>query len=86
MWKRRQVSFAYRWNVYSLEPMDQPPRPEFMALLSKMCPRKMNPLSGVSINLLLSLFFLMLFNSLHFEFTLFYFGLLNNYQFLFNVL
>lgn len=53
MWKRRQVSFAYRWNVYSLEPMDQPPRPEFMALLSKMCPRKMNPLSGVSINLLL---------------------------------
>ncbi|CAH8594458.1 unnamed protein product [Schistosoma intercalatum] len=42
----RQVSFAYRWNVYSLEPMDQPPRPEFMALLSKMCPRKMNPLSG----------------------------------------
>ncbi|CAH8629008.1 unnamed protein product [Schistosoma haematobium] len=46
MWKRRQVSFAYRWNVYSLEPMDQPPRPEFMALLSKMCPRKMNPLSG----------------------------------------
>ncbi|CAH8605802.1 unnamed protein product [Schistosoma guineensis] len=46
MWKRRQVSFAYRWNVYSLEPMDQPPRPEFMALLSKMCPRKMNPLTG----------------------------------------
>ncbi|RTG82536.1 uncharacterized protein DC041_0007486, partial [Schistosoma bovis] len=51
MWKRRQVSFAYRWNVYSLEPMDQPPRPEFMALLSKMCPRKMNPLSGVMLTL-----------------------------------
>ncbi|CAI2732357.1 unnamed protein product [Schistosoma spindalis] len=46
MWKRKQVSLAYRWNVYSLEPMDQPPRPEFMALLSKMCPRKVNPLTG----------------------------------------
>ncbi|XP_018653261.1 putative anoctamin [Schistosoma mansoni] len=46
MWKRKQVSLAYRWNVYSLEPMDQPPRPEFMALLSKRCPRKVNSLTG----------------------------------------
>ncbi|KAH8873920.1 Anoctamin-7 [Schistosoma japonicum] len=46
MWKRRQVSLAYHWNVYSLEPMDQPPRPEFMALINKRCPRKVNPLTG----------------------------------------
>ncbi|CAH8543485.1 unnamed protein product [Schistosoma turkestanicum] len=46
MWKRKQVSLAYRWNVYTLEPMDQPPRPEFMALINKKCPRKVNPLTG----------------------------------------
>ncbi|CAH8865193.1 unnamed protein product [Trichobilharzia szidati] len=46
MWKRKQVSLAYHWNVNSLEPMDQPPRPEFMALLNKKCPRRVNPITG----------------------------------------
>nr|CAH8865358.1 unnamed protein product [Trichobilharzia regenti] len=46
MWKRKQVSLAYHWNVSSLEPMDQPPRPEFMALLNKKCPRRVNPITG----------------------------------------
>ncbi|CAH8586465.1 unnamed protein product [Heterobilharzia americana] len=46
MWKRKQVSLAYQWNVSSLEPMDQPPRPEFMALLNKRCPRRINPMTG----------------------------------------
>ncbi|GAA47265.1 anoctamin-1, partial [Clonorchis sinensis] len=47
LWKRRQVSLAYQWSVYSLEPVDQPPRPEFLALLQKGFPSKLNPISGL---------------------------------------
>ncbi|VDP85375.1 unnamed protein product [Echinostoma caproni] len=46
MWKRKQVSLAFRWNVYALEPVDQPARPEFLALLLKGYESKVNPVSG----------------------------------------
>ncbi|KAF8572126.1 hypothetical protein P879_00175 [Paragonimus westermani] len=46
LWKRRQITLAYRWNVYSLEPVDQPARPEFLALLDKGYKRWKNPVSG----------------------------------------
>lgn len=46
MWKREQISLAYYWSVHTLEPIDQPPRPEFMALLEKGYPPKRNPVSG----------------------------------------
>ncbi|TPP65893.1 Anoctamin [Fasciola gigantica] len=46
MWKRKQVSLAFRWNVCTLEPVDQPARPEFLALLLRGYDIKLNPVSG----------------------------------------
>ncbi|VDO07388.1 unnamed protein product [Rodentolepis nana] len=34
-WKRYQNVLAYRWNVQNLETIDEPPRPEFLALIKK---------------------------------------------------
>uniref|UniRef100_A0A158REV8 Anoctamin n=1 Tax=Hydatigena taeniaeformis TaxID=6205 RepID=A0A158REV8_HYDTA len=34
-WKRYQNVLGHRWNVQYLEPVDEPPRPEFLALLKK---------------------------------------------------
>ncbi|CDI97940.1 protein of unknown function DUF590 [Echinococcus multilocularis] len=34
-WKRYQNVLGHRWNVQHLEPVDEPPRPEFLALLKK---------------------------------------------------
>nr|CDS25633.2 protein of unknown function DUF590 [Hymenolepis microstoma] len=34
-WKRYQNVLAYRWNVQNLESIDEPPRPEFLALIKK---------------------------------------------------
>ncbi len=47
-WKRYQNVLAHRWNVQSLEPVDEPPRPEFLALLDKKdYKREVNPITGV---------------------------------------
>lgn len=47
LWKRKQFTLAYRWNVHSLEPVEQPPRPEFLALLSKKNYQgRVNPVTG----------------------------------------
>uniref|UniRef100_A0A5K3FBR5 Anoctamin n=1 Tax=Mesocestoides corti TaxID=53468 RepID=A0A5K3FBR5_MESCO len=46
-WKRYQNVLAHRWNVQNLEPVDEPPRPEFLALLNKKnFPRAVNPITG----------------------------------------
>ncbi|CAL8096851.1 unnamed protein product [Calicophoron daubneyi] len=46
LWKRRQYTLAFRWNVHNLEPVDQPARPEFLELLDKGYPAVINPVSG----------------------------------------
>uniref|UniRef100_A0A183THG0 Anoctamin n=1 Tax=Schistocephalus solidus TaxID=70667 RepID=A0A183THG0_SCHSO len=46
-WKRYQNVLAYQWNVQNLEPVDEPPRPEFLALLDKRGYRsEINPVTG----------------------------------------
>ncbi|KAL3315918.1 Anoctamin-3 [Cichlidogyrus casuarinus] len=35
MWKREQFRLAYRWNVHELVQVEEPPRPEFIALVGK---------------------------------------------------
>ncbi|KAL3314339.1 hypothetical protein Ciccas_007046 [Cichlidogyrus casuarinus] len=35
MWKREQFRIAYRWNVHELVEVEEPPRPEFIALVDK---------------------------------------------------
>ncbi|VDN21740.1 unnamed protein product [Dibothriocephalus latus] len=46
-WKRYQNVLAYEWNVQNLEPVDEPPRPEFLALLGKKGYRsEVNPITG----------------------------------------
>ena len=51
-WKRYQNVLAHRWNVQQLEPVDEPPRPEFLALLKKRGYKtKINLITGVCIDL-----------------------------------
>ncbi len=48
MWKRHQNKLAYQWNVQSFEPVDEPPRPEFLALLGRKNVNKAeNPITKV---------------------------------------
>ncbi len=48
MWKRHQNKLAYQWNVQSFEPVDKPPRPEFLALLERTNVNKTeNPITKV---------------------------------------
>ncbi len=48
MWKRHQNRLAYQWNVQSFEPVDEPPRPEFLALLGRKNVNKAeNPITKV---------------------------------------
>ncbi len=48
MWKRHQNKLAYQWNVQSFEPVDEPPRPEFLALLERTNVNKTeNPITKV---------------------------------------
>lgn len=47
-WKRYQNVLAHRWNVLHIEPVDEPPRPEFLALLKKRAYKAaINPITGV---------------------------------------
>ncbi|KAM7534107.1 hypothetical protein Aperf_G00000115486 [Anoplocephala perfoliata] len=46
-WKRYQNVLAHRWNVQQLEPIDEPARPEFLALLKKRGYKAtINPVTG----------------------------------------
>ncbi|CAH8587870.1 unnamed protein product, partial [Dicrocoelium dendriticum] len=46
LWKRQQFALGYHWQVHTLEPIDQPARPEFLALLDKGYMGRRNPISG----------------------------------------
>ena len=51
-WKRYQNILAHRWNVQNLEPIDEPPRPEFIALIKKHGYKTtVNPVTNVSAHL-----------------------------------
>ncbi|VUZ41606.1 unnamed protein product [Hymenolepis diminuta] len=46
-WKRYQNVLAHRWNVNLLESVDEPPRPEFLALIKKRGYKtSINPVTG----------------------------------------